>query len=176
MTREALYLVWWLLVALYYGALLGLTVFVWRKGGPPERYGSLAYLFSAVASEAIELFAGWPALQGAELIFDTLVAVAFLVLAIRYNSLWLGAAMMVKGVQLAIHAAHLTDRQDAVVGGVNVYALGLLLISLVIPLTILGGTLSTMRQRRWSSSVGNAGSRPANRPDLHPVRAHAASS
>jgi len=151
-------LVRWLLVALYYGALLAMTVFVWRKGGPPERYGALAYLLSAVASEAIELLAGWPVLQGAELFFDALVAVAFLLLAIRYNNLWLGAAMMVKGAQLAIHEAHLTDRQDAVVGGVNVYAWGLLVISFVIPLTILGGTISAInRRKRLAKAHGPSG-------------------
>ncbi len=83
----------------------------------------------------------------AELFFDTAVAVGFLALAIRYNNLWVGAAMMVKGLQLAVHATRLTDGADTIAGGVNLYAASLNLISLVICLILTGGTFATMRQR-----------------------------
>ncbi len=56
--------------------------------------------------------------------------------------------MMIKGVQLAMHATHLTDADDPHFAGMNLYAVSLDLINLMISFTIIGGTLASTRARR----------------------------
>jgi hypothetical protein len=87
------------------------------------------------------------------LFLDAPVAVVFLVLAIRYNSLWLGAAMMFKGVQLSLHATHLTDEADSKIAGANVYSLELCFVSLLISAALIGGTFAAIRERRARRAV-----------------------
>ncbi len=65
----------------------------------------------------------------------------------RFNSLWLGLAMVFSGVQLALHAAHFTDQADFSFGSVNGYILMLDLTNLLTLLSILGGTLASIRAR-----------------------------
>ena len=56
--------------------------------------------------------------------------------------------MIAKGLQLLLHTTHLTDVEDIKMGGLNLYAFSLTLISFIILMIILGGTLSSMRARR----------------------------
>ncbi len=127
--------------------MLGACIFAWVKGRAAERYGAALYFFSCVVALVMEFMVG-SALPITELLFDGVVAAGFLILAIRYNSLWLGAAMMIKGVQLAMHATHLTDADDPHFAGMNLYAVSLDLINLMISFTIIGGTLASTRARR----------------------------
>lgn len=87
-----------------------LTVaFAWWKGGRPERIGSL---FNAILTIAVVLFqsvthqafGSIPILAG-----DGLLATGFLVLAFRYASLWLAAAMVLQAASFLIHASLLMD-------------------------------------------------------------------
>ena len=166
MTREALNLIWLGILALYAGGLLSVVGFAMLKGRPSERYGAVVYLASVLISTLLNsVFLGAQAVV-LEMVCDSCAAVGFLALALRYNSLWLGAAMMVKGVQLALHATHLTDGQDLVIAGTNVYALGLTFISFAILGIIFGGTLASVRERRRApaetrSARGSASGRPA---------------
>ncbi len=147
MSSEARFIINALVVAI--GELLPVAtcLFAWFKGGWAERLGAGLYGLSVLGTAGVEILTGQSTPVMAELFFDTAVAVGFLVLAIRFNNLWVGAAMMVKGVQLAVHATRLTDGEDAVAGGVNLYAASLNLISLLICLILAGGTFATMRQR-----------------------------
>ncbi len=147
MTSEARFFVNAAVVPLCTLLPLAACIFAWFKGGPPERYGSSLFTASVLGTMLAELITGQgtPVLQ--ELFLDFGVAVGFLALAIRYNNLWLGAAMMVKGLQLAVHATHLTDAEDPMFLGFNLYAAILNLISLVICLILIGGTISAIRVR-----------------------------
>ncbi len=147
MTSEARFILNAIVVGI--GELLPVAtcLFAWFKGGWAERLGAGLYGLSVLGTAGVEIVTGQATPVTAELFFDTAVAVGFLVLAIRFNNLWLGAVMMVKGVQLAVHATRLTDGEDAVAAGVNLYAASLNLISLVICLILAGGTLATMRKR-----------------------------
>jgi hypothetical protein len=130
------------------GALIGACAFAWLKGRPAERYGALAYVLAALASLAIQAVGKWSMPMLPTLGLDSLVALVFLVLALRYNNLWLGAAMMLKGVQLGLHATHLTVGSDSRLAGANLYYLELCVVSVLISATLFAGTLAGMRERR----------------------------
>jgi len=148
MHSEARFFVNTLFLALGGGVLIFVCVFTWIKGRRPERIGVALYGVSVLVTFAYELVTGRPPPITIELAFDTLVALGFLLLAIGFNNLWLGAAMIIKGAQLAVHATHLTDVDDPYFAGFNLYAASLNLISLLIALTIFGGALASMRSRR----------------------------
>lgn len=146
--------------AAYQVPVLLVCLFAWSRGGPPERYGAFIYTLSVVASVAVQAAVGleFPAAQ--VLGTDFAVAVGFLVLAVRYNSLWLGMAMMLKGVQLALHAIHLTDGSDLWIAGFNLYAVALNLITLALLGVFVAATLSHQRRlhaRRQDMAPSGAG-------------------
>jgi hypothetical protein len=138
---------------LLYGALLiGVPIFAWLRGGAAERYGATLYCLSVVTSILLEMAMGQKMPVAPEFLLDALVAFGFLALAIRYNSLWIGATLILKGVQLGLHAIHLTDASDARIAGVNVYAEALNLLAIAMLLSILGGALSSARARRRAAA------------------------
>jgi len=140
---------------------IGPALFAWFKGGPAERYGAALYMASVLGGIFPVMIAGYNLPSLAELVLDGLVAAGFLWLAIRYNSLWLGAAMMIKGVQLGLHAMHLTDTTDPrSFHGANLYLLALDVVSLMISLTIFFAALASMRTRR-KARVSRAAAAPA---------------
>jgi len=130
--------------AIFVGTLLFVCILTWFRGRSAERIGAALFCVSVFVTYAFEIVTGAPPPIVIELAFDTLVALGFLLLAIRYNNLWLGAAMIIKGLQLAVHATHLTDVTDPYFAGFNLYAASLNLISLLILLTILGGALANI--------------------------------
>jgi hypothetical protein len=139
------------------------SLFAWFKGAPAERYGAALYMASIILGGIFPAMVfGYDLPTLAELGLDALVAAGFLWLAIRYNSLWLGAAMMIKGVQLGLHAMHLTDMTDPrSFHGANLYLLALDVVSLMISLTIFFAALASIRARRKARA-----SRPATAPAL----------
>ena len=171
MTSEARSLINALTMALSGLLPAGACLFAWWKGGPAERYGSSIYAVSVLGTMCIELVTGQATPVTEELFLDTAVAVGFLALAIRYNNLWLGAAMMVKGLQLGMHATRLTDGEDAVSAGLNLYALGLNLIALVILAILFSGTIASMRQRARSLIQAPRTREPADNPRERRLRA-----
>ncbi len=148
MTSEARLISDIVLYAVFLGVMLGVCLLAWTKGRPADKYGALLFLVSVAATLALEFGTGKLNPLVPELFFDGLEAAGFLVLAVRYNNLWLGAAMIAKGLQLLLHTTHLTDVEDIKMGGLNLYAFSLTLISFIILMIILGGTLSSMRARR----------------------------
>ncbi len=131
------------------GILLPIStcLFAWIKGGKPERLGAALFFAAGMGTLSFEMLTHQSTPVIAELMLDSAVAIGFLALAIRYNNLWVGAAMMVKGLQLAVHATHLTDDADPMFAGFNLYAAGLNLISLVLCLILIGGTVASIRRR-----------------------------
>ncbi len=122
-------------------------LFAWFKGGKAERHGATLFFTAGMGTLTFEMLTHQSTPVIAELMLDSAVAIGFLALAIRYNNLWVGAAMMVKGLQLAVHATHLTDEADPMFAGFNLYAAGLNLISLVLCLILIGGTVASIRRR-----------------------------
>lgn len=128
--------------------LLGTCGFAWWKGGPAERGGVAVYVGSWMVVTFYEVALGqsFPVLP--ILLLDALIALSFLALALRYNSLWLGAAMILQGLSLGLHATHLTEIEDARIFGLNAYALSINVISVAILGVFISGAMTTMRQRR----------------------------
>ncbi|WP_245863807.1 hypothetical protein [Caulobacter mirabilis] len=68
------------------------------------------------------------------LIGEGLLALGFLVLAIRYASLWLGVAMILQGLQFSLHAFYIVmerERDWLFVAVTNVVTLAIILCILV---------------------------------------------
>lgn len=148
MTSGAQFILGWSLVVVLDVLLLGSCVFAIVKGRPAERFGGALYLGSALLDTVVGLATGQTSPQVQELMLDALVAFGYLALAIRYNNLWLGAVMMLKGAQLALHAVHMTDDSDMHIGMWNLYVLALDFVSLLISSTLILGTLASLRERR----------------------------
>lgn len=136
------------------------------KGGPAERIGAGVFVLSNVVFLAFQILTNsdFPIVQ--EVLVDFAVAFTFLVLAIRYNSLWLGAAMMVMGAQFSLHAAHLMDLGDPHLGRLNLYAFALNMIGLALCGILVGATLATLRKRRQARM---ASAEPSGRSEPSPV-------
>jgi hypothetical protein len=86
-------------------AAAGACMFAWSKGGPGTRIAALAFGGGWIGWVIVVLAA--PALNDAlfpALTWDLLVALVFFYVAIRFGSLWIGAAMMAQGIQLGLRA------------------------------------------------------------------------
>jgi hypothetical protein len=137
----------WYFHHLLTAAILGVTVFAWVKGGWPERLGASFNLF--IAGLFLVLQFGMPPAMLAPglLVIDGLLGVGLLVLAIRYTSLWLGAAMLLQAAQFSLHAFYYVTAKSfdllfAVVN--NVVSWGILI-------AIVAGTFASWTQARRAS-------------------------
>ena len=115
---------------------------IWR-GEWPERFGAGFSILGAVVALVIHDFAPADIAPILLLAADALLAGAFLFLAVRYASLFLGAAMILQAGQFALHATYTAgelapDRRYAIVN--NLITLGIFLV-------ILLATLASWRAR-----------------------------
>lgn len=135
--------------------LLGLAglvlvcAFAWWKGGPPERLGTLMLALSWIGADVVRGFSGQMVPTITLFVSDILISAGFLYIAIRYSSLWLGGAMMFRAIGFAVHAAQLNGDEDAPRWhGWIIYLLINNVLSYLVLLTLAGGTLATILQRR----------------------------
>ncbi len=101
---------------IYFALLLGSAAtacaYAWRQGGRAERIAVVFYGSSWIGSTACTV--AWLTLWGTAreplavgLIWDLYPAAVFLVLAVRDDNLWLGAAAAAQGLQMALRAVSL---------------------------------------------------------------------
>ncbi len=114
------------------------------KGDAPERLGSAFAIAGAIISIPIHIFAPKDVAPLLLLGADALLAAGFLLLAIRYASLWLGAAMIFQAGQFALHAIYTAgelahDRTYSVINN---------LVTFAIFAVILVATLTRWRRNR----------------------------
>ena len=136
---------------------------LWR-GGPPERVGAGLVLVVFLIGQLIDFIfpvGGKVSHLGqvAHLGNDAFLAVGFLLVALRYGSLWLGGAMILQAVQFSLHAFYLVvdrtrDTLFAVVNNLNTSG---------IILCILAGALVAWRRRARREAVQPA---PAAAPAI----------
>jgi len=126
-----------------------LAVAAWLWSGPAERYGLTVYCASIFGTLAFHFLTGRNIPVVSTLAMDTGAAVVFLLLAIRYNSIWLGVALVLNGLQLTLHAMRLTDGVDPFFRGLNLYALGLNIISLLLLVTFAAAVAMSRKGRRF---------------------------
>src|SRR5882672_5354441 len=91
------------------GILLSITAFAWFKGGRAERYGAGINALGYLGITALQFASGGHMPLAPMVWADLLIAVGFLWLSVRYNSLWLGVAMMLQGLEFTIHTQYLTS-------------------------------------------------------------------
>ena len=126
--------------------------FICLKGGPGERYGAGIYGFFWIAVSAYELISGQNAPAVPMLVADLAIAISFLVLAVRYNSLWMGGAMILQGIAFGLHVSRLTEAHEPRLFGLKFYVLSMNVVSILILAIMIGATLSTRHDRRHPKS------------------------
>src|ERR1044072_2581952 len=92
--------------------VIAVCSFVLAKGGPGERYGAALYALFLLGGAAYEFLSGQAAPALVMLGVDFAIAVGFLVLAVRYNNLWMGAAMILQGIAFGLHVSRLTEAHE----------------------------------------------------------------
>jgi len=115
----------------------------WFKGGRPEQYGATLKVVTSAAALAAHHLLKQDTISVALLTVDGILAVGFLGLAIRYASLWIGAAMLLQAGQFSLHAWYLVSALDRD----RFYAIVNNLVTMGILLCILVGTLIAWRRR-----------------------------
>jgi hypothetical protein len=128
--------------------MLATTVFALWKGGPPERLGAATIIVVWIGTVIAQALTP-PAYSGISLLVsDGLAAVGFLVVAIRFSSLWLGGAMMCEAAAFVAHAMRLSDNERIHWHGANVYVLIVNVSSYLVLSVLIGGTVATIQRRR----------------------------
>lgn len=123
--------------------IFSVCIFAVVKGGPAERRAGLIFAIGTIGVELIH-FVLPRAMQGGLLLaMDGFVAGGFLLLALRYTSVWLGVAMLLQGVQFSLHAYYF------VVGGQRGYTYALInnIDSAGVLLCMLVGSVIAWRKR-----------------------------
>ena len=122
---------------------LAVLALAWWKGGRPERYGATLKVVTSLIALGIHDLLKQGSISEALLTADGVLAIGFLALAIRYASLWIGAAMLLQAGQFSLHAWYLVSELERD----RFYAITNNLVTVGILVCILVGTLISWRRR-----------------------------
>jgi Flp pilus assembly protein protease CpaA len=128
--------------------LLLVSCFAWWKGGIPERLGTLILCISAFSDDFARAFTGELTPTTMLFLSDAILSTGFLYIAIRYSSLWLGAAMMFQGLAFAFHAMQMIDGDAPRWHGMILYLLVHNILSYLLMASLAAGTVATILKRR----------------------------
>jgi hypothetical protein len=126
-----------------WGATFLVCGLAWAKGSAAERWGSVIVLVGSIAAGLIQtLLPGRPE-TFALLLLEGLYSLAFLMLALRYASPWLGGAMLLQALQFGLHAYYIVgershDRTYGLINNLN---------SIGVLVCILFGIFASWRKR-----------------------------
>lgn len=129
-------------------AVLLTSGFAWWKGGPAERMGTLIVCVSAVGGHVARAFSGQLAPTVTMFFSDMFLSLGFLYIAVRYSSLWLGAAMIFQGCVFSFHATQLDDSDLPRWHGMVIYLLVHNILGYLVMLSLVGGTVASIMKRR----------------------------
>jgi len=155
MAAGTTYILTWVLL---WTLLLTVCVFAFRRGGAPERLGAGLILGLTLITAAGDLFAYVNDLRQHEaflvgrLMLEGALALGFLLLAVRYTSLWLGGAMLFQAIQFSLQAGYfvLGRSHDALYVTINnIDFFGILAC-------LTAGTLAASRRRREAAARANS--------------------
>jgi hypothetical protein len=128
--------------------LAGTVVFVALRGGPPERLG-IAMIVAAWIGTIVAHELTRPVLPVLTfLILDGVVTVGFLIVAVRYSSLWLGGAMICQAVSFGAHAMWLFDEDSLSRQSRYLYVAVTNVVGFLVLFILIGGTFATIARRR----------------------------
>jgi hypothetical protein len=139
------------LVQLFYLSTFAACAFAYWKGGAAERLGSVVILCATLVPFLTRALAPADLSRVLDLVVDGLVGAAFLVLVLRYGSVWLGVTMLLYAVQFALHSFYFVtekpvDRLHAQVNNI---------VFLLVSLTLwVGALLAWRRQRKPAAAKG----------------------
>ena len=88
-------------------ALVAICGLAWVKGGQPERWGVVIVLVGSAYAFLVHLAAPTSIQAFLLLAGEGGMGLAFLMLALRYASPWLGGAMLFQAIQFSLHAYYL---------------------------------------------------------------------
>jgi hypothetical protein len=131
-------------------ALILVTALAMTKGGPAERLAALMVLFAWVAVLGAQAISGDVVPAIPLLVTDALLATGLLALAIRYASLWLGAAMMFQAAFFTFHMLH----QSGDFTGSRLYLAAMNVVSYCLLITLAGASIASWRKRLRASKAG----------------------
>ncbi|MBX3480516.1 MAG: hypothetical protein KF842_08945 [Caulobacter sp.] len=152
------------LIQIVWLAILATFVFAIWKGGQAERWAGSLVVAGAIFAFAMHKIVPADLLPTALLGGEFLLALGFLTLAVRFASLWLGAAMLLQAVQFMLHAWYLLSERprDTFYSMVNnVDTIGILICIIV-------GTATAWRRRSAAeaSASGASGGESPGATDL----------
>jgi hypothetical protein len=107
-------------------ALVAICGLAWIKGGQPERLGVVIILVGSAFAFLVH-FAAPASIQALLLLGgEGSMGLAFLMLALRYASPWLGGAMLFQAIQFSLHAYYLVgelprDRTYALINNIDTF-------------------------------------------------------
>jgi hypothetical protein len=130
-------------VFLGWPALVAVCSLAWWKGDRPSRLSGGILMIGALIAWLINFQFGRVAGAVPMLLSEGLMAMGFLFVAVRYASLWLGAVMVLQGIQFSLHAYYFVIERS------HDYLYGLInnLDTYAIMACILGGTITAWRRR-----------------------------
>jgi hypothetical protein len=123
-------------------------VFAWWKGGPAEKLGAGMLCFSWLGADLARGLSGQMIPEGPMFVSDVLISLGFLYVAIRYSSLWLGAAMIFRSIAFVLHSAYMSDHDAPRWHGMIVYLLITNILGYLVFVSLCGGTIATILKRR----------------------------
>ena len=136
------------------------------KGGPAERIGGLMVGASWLGADIAWALSGQPAPAILLFVSDGLISMGLLYIAIRYSSIWLGAAMLFRAVEFALHAIQMTDADIPRWHGMNLYLWANNSLNHLVLWTLAGGTIATMsKRRRLAREKAEAAAKAARRAE-----------
>lgn len=132
-----------LVLILGWPALIAVCALAWIKGDTPAKLSGGLLMVVSVLAWLIAHTLPFEARSVPMLITDGLLAFGFLFMALRYATLWLGATMVLQGMQFSLHAYYLVMNPSAhrPFGIVNN------LITYAVMACILAGTVVAWRRR-----------------------------
>ena len=130
---------------------------VW-KGGAAERSGALMILATWLGTTVIQAMVKAYILPIIFLASDAVLAAGLLLLAIRFSSLWMGAAMLLQATSLSLHAAYFAaEKADLGPHTLRLYVAGKNAASFLMLLVILAATISNVLRRPRAQAGRTAG-------------------
>ena len=135
---------------------------VW-KGSTPVRMGGVLILAAWIVTLIAAFVAGEHHLAPISfLISDAILAAGLLILAVRFSSWWMGAAMLLQAVSLSFHAAYFAaDKAEISFALEDLYVLGKNLASVAMLIVLLTATIAGMvKSRRTRPAAARAAAAP----------------
>lgn len=135
------------------GGLAVASGFAWWAGGRPERLGTALLAATWLGADMARSFVGRLVPTETLLVSDFITSAGLLYIAIRYSSLWLGAAMILQSFGFAMHAMQMTDDEAPRWKGFIVYLLINNVLSYLVLLTLVAGSLANLARRARGRTV-----------------------